>query len=64
MSRETRVRKYGSEAISRERHFIKMANAEENTSDNLALLDVTAVNEGTVVELLRKRYTDDKIYVS
>lgn len=43
-----------------------MAHKEDNVgnADNLASLDVRAVNEGTIVELLRKRYTDGRIYVS
>ena len=41
-----------------------MAESENYGGENLSLLDVTAVDEGTVVELLRRRYTQDKIYVS
>ena len=41
-----------------------MAESEDYGGDNLSSLDVTTVDEGTVVELLRRRYAHDKIYVS
>jgi len=41
-----------------------MADSVDYGEHNLASLDLNAVNEGTAVELLRKRYTHGEIYVS
>lgn len=42
-----------------------MADGEDvHVCDNLTSLDVKTVDESTVVKLLKKRYTHDKIYVS
>lgn len=40
-----------------------MAVSEE-VAENLSALDAKTVDEGTVVELLRKRYNRDEVYVS
>ena len=36
----------------------------EEVAENLSALDAKTVDEGTVVELLRKRYNRDEVYVS
>ena len=36
----------------------------EDVAENLSALDAKTVDEGTVVELLRKRYNRDEVYVS
>ena len=41
-----------------------MANAEGNVVDNLTSLDLSDLNEETVIELLRNKYSQNKIYVS
>lgn len=40
-----------------------MAVSEE-VAENLSALDAKTVDEGRVVELLRKRYNRDEVYVS
>ena len=41
-----------------------MTNMAGCEGDDLASLDVKAITDGAVVELIRKRYNYDKIYVS
>ena len=36
----------------------------EEVAENLSALDAKTVDEGTVVQLLRKRYNRDEVYVS
>ena len=36
----------------------------EEVAENLSALDAKTVDEGTVIELLRKRYNRDEVYVS
>ena len=57
-----RVDWYGSGNNPRE-NFSKMAVSEE-VAENLSALDAKTVDEGTVVELLRKRYNRAEVYVS
>ena len=40
-----------------------MAVSEE-VAENVSALDAKTVDEGTVVELLRKRYNRDEVYLS
>ena len=41
-----------------------MADAEGHAGDNIALLDLKDIEEGTVIELLRRRFSQGMIYVS
>ena len=41
-----------------------MADAEGHAGDNIALLDLKDIEEGTVIELLRRRFSQGVIYVS
>ena len=61
-NRLARVAWYGSGNNPRE-NLSKMAVSEE-VAENLSALDAKTVDEGTVVELLRKRYNRDEVYVS
>lgn len=42
----------------------KMADAEGHAGDNIASLDLKDIEEGTVIELLRRRFSQGVIYVS
>ena len=42
----------------------KMADAGGHAGDNIALLDLKDIEEGTVIELLRRRFSQGVIYVS
>ena len=61
-NRLARVAWYGSGNNPRE-NLSKMAVSEE-VAENVSALDAKTVDEGTVVELLRKRYNRDEVYLS
>lgn len=41
-----------------------MADVESNVGDNIAFLDLKDIEEETVIELLRRRFSQGMIYVS
>lgn len=60
-ARVGRARNEQGSGFPRAHIWTNMAGCED---DDLASLDSKTINEGAVVELIRRRYSYDKIYVS